>query len=147
MITAKEYLKNWINERDHIKDFGFGIGDVRQVMEEYSVLYHQSKISKSESPQCVSDSHEASGALHTGYQMEGGAVESTNTSEAVTVPLPKRSDDGNNKLHEKIDQLIDRKDLLEKYVEHLASAIINDNVDRKTKIEAARYWDALDRTA
>jgi hypothetical protein len=54
-----------------------------------------SEFLKSESPQVVSDSHEASGDLHTGYQMECGADGSTNASEAVTVPLPKRIEDGN----------------------------------------------------
>ncbi len=60
-----------------------------------SFLSDLKSISKSESPKCVSDSLDASGDLHTGYQKEGAADSDTNASEAVTVPLPKRSEDEN----------------------------------------------------
>ena len=44
-----------------------------------------------------------------------------------------------------IDGLIDRKDLLEKYVEHLANAILNDDIDEMILISASAYLNSLDR--
>jgi hypothetical protein len=41
--------------------------------------------------------------------------------------------------------LVDRKDLLEKYVEHLANAILNDDIDEMIKIAAEAYLNAMDR--
>lgn len=44
------------------------------------------------------------------------------------------------------NSMVGRKDLLEKYVEHLAKAIMNDEITEMVEKAAEAYYNALDRT-
>ena len=89
--------------------------------------------------------------LIDGWQYQSGYIvelyqKSINCLEAKPKALHSMKCDENNKLLQKVDSLVDRKDLLEKYVEHLANAILNDDIDQMIKVSASSYLNALDRT-